>query len=105
MISLDSSMVHCMYRLPVVTLMLITSVAQGREWHDASGTYQIEADLFAFDDENVVFQRSDHELGLLTLLTAGRHSHRRLAAASGHQAMIAVKRLSLFHRQPSKGRP
>lgn len=37
--------------------------AEAREWKDKTGTYKLEADLVGFDDENVVLQRENKELG------------------------------------------
>ncbi|MFO0911628.1 MAG: SHD1 domain-containing protein [Pirellulales bacterium] len=45
----------------------LTSGLQGREWKDASGNYVIEAELFGFDDEHVILQRPDKELGVLEI--------------------------------------
>ncbi len=46
---------------------LIAAATQAREWTDPSGTYTIEADLFGFNDEHVVLQREDKELGMLRI--------------------------------------
>jgi hypothetical protein len=37
--------------------------AQAREWKDVTGLYKLEADLIGFDDEMVILQRADKELG------------------------------------------
>lgn len=48
----------------LLCLVAIPSVAFSREWTDVSGRYSLEADLVAFDDDEVVLQRkSDGELG------------------------------------------
>lgn len=46
---------------------LAVAVAQARTWTDASGELAIEADLFGFDEEHVVLQRADNELGVLKI--------------------------------------
>jgi hypothetical protein len=51
----------------VVGSFVIAAAAQAREWADASGSYTIEAELFGFDDERVVLQREDKELGMLRI--------------------------------------
>lgn len=45
----------------------ITLSASGREWSDGTGSYQIEADLVGFDDENAILQREDGELGAVRI--------------------------------------
>jgi hypothetical protein len=59
-------MISCMRVLVAAggVLSLITA-AEAREWTDESGKLVIEADLFGFDDEHVVLQRADNELGVL----------------------------------------
>lgn len=47
--------------LPITLLVL--SPALGREWKDATGKYKLEADLIAFDDDMVILQRANKELG------------------------------------------
>lgn len=39
-----------------------SSVATARVWTDATGSYTLEAELFAVNDHSVVLQRADHEL-------------------------------------------
>jgi len=51
----------------VVGSFLVVAAAQARQWTDATGNYSIEADLLGFDDENVVLQRADGELGVLRI--------------------------------------
>jgi hypothetical protein len=49
-----------------VGLILVAGIlapAQSREWKDKSGKYKIEADLIGFDDETVILQRDNKELG------------------------------------------
>ncbi|MBN2296466.1 MAG: hypothetical protein JXM70_28815 [Pirellulales bacterium] len=53
-----------MLSLVFITLSIVADT-QAREWTDASGKYKIEATLFAYDDENVVLQRGDKELGII----------------------------------------
>ncbi len=47
----------------LVLVASVTSVADAREWTDVTGTYTIEADLIGFDDESVILQRANKELG------------------------------------------
>jgi hypothetical protein len=53
--------------LAFVLLATWTTVAVGRTWTDATGLYSFEADLIAFNDETVIFQRPDHELGAMSI--------------------------------------
>ncbi len=48
-------------------LLYAAGNASAREWADATGNYTIEADLIGFDDENIVLQRPDKELGVLRI--------------------------------------
>ncbi|MEQ8847795.1 SHD1 domain-containing protein [Botrimarina sp.] len=55
-------------RLTAVALAAAPGAAPARTWTDASGRYTIEADLVAFDDDQVILQRdADGELGSLRL--------------------------------------
>ena len=47
--------------LPITLFVL--SPAMAREWKDVTGKYKLEADLIAFDDEMVILQRANKELG------------------------------------------
>jgi hypothetical protein len=53
----------------ILTLALSAahSNSSARTWTDATGKYTIEADLIAFDDETVILQRADHELGAVAI--------------------------------------
>ena len=58
------------YRTCVSGLVLtfcFAPVAHAREWTDTTGKYSIEAEIFGFDDENVVLQREDGELGMFRI--------------------------------------
>ncbi len=47
----------------VVMCFCLARPAHAREWTDVTGKYHLEADLVGFDDETVVVQRADKELG------------------------------------------
>lgn len=51
----------------VLGLAVANAAAQAREWTDETGTYSIEAELFGFNDENVILQRDDGQLGMLKI--------------------------------------
>lgn len=51
----------------VLALTAANAAAQAREWTDETGTYSIEAELFGFDDENIILQRDDGQLGMLKI--------------------------------------
>jgi hypothetical protein len=48
-------------------LAVVPSTANARLWTDSTGGYTVEADLIAFDDEQVVLARDDHHLVLVPL--------------------------------------
>ncbi|TWU66594.1 hypothetical protein V7x_21630 [Crateriforma conspicua] len=55
---------------PVILLAAaacLATPAHARTWTDKTGVYTIDADLFAFNDEHVVLQRADGELGMYKL--------------------------------------
>lgn len=51
----------------IVASSIVTTATSAREWSDSQGTVAIDAELIGFDDENVVLQRKDKELGLLRI--------------------------------------
>ncbi len=59
---------HCVLPWSVVLTVVVVSVAaEARQWTDATGTYSIEAEVFGFDDENVILLREGGELGMLKI--------------------------------------
>jgi hypothetical protein len=54
------------YRRTIVVFVVLSVVCArssvGRLWTDATGQYSVEADLVAFDDNQVILQRADREL-------------------------------------------
>jgi hypothetical protein len=50
-----------------LALFGIAASAQARVWTDVTGQYTIDADLVGFDDESVIFQRPNKELGSMRL--------------------------------------
>lgn len=50
------------YSLLVATLLVLTD-AHARQWTDRTGVYHLEASLVGFNDEMVIVQRNDGELG------------------------------------------
>ena len=69
----------------IVGSFFIVAAAQAREWNDASGTYQIEADLIGFDDKNVVLQREDKELGVLKIAELSEDDRKYLKSAEAEE--------------------
>jgi hypothetical protein len=58
----------CIRRWSFVAASFFLAVSvQAREWTDPSGKYAIEAELFAFDEDRVVLQRADKDLGMLRI--------------------------------------
>ena len=47
----------------VALIAIMCCPAFGREWSDVTGTYKLTADLVGFDDEMVILQRENKELG------------------------------------------
>ena len=43
------------------------AVVHARQWQDVTGKYKIEADLIAFDDDSVIIQRADKQLGTVAI--------------------------------------
>ena len=56
---------------PTISTFVLLSVgfahAEARTWKDKSGIYSIEGELFAFNDEHVVIERSDGQLGMFRI--------------------------------------
>jgi hypothetical protein len=50
-----------------IALLAATGNAGARVWTDATGRYTVEGDLIAFNDEKVVLQREDGELGAVPI--------------------------------------
>jgi hypothetical protein len=61
------TMTSSRYRLTVPLVLAaglnISDPAAARIWTDSTGRYTVEADLIAFNDDMIVLQRKDHELG------------------------------------------
>jgi hypothetical protein len=53
--------------LLLLSLVVSPTLATARIWTDSTGHYKVEADLIAFDDERVILQRKDHELGAIPI--------------------------------------
>lgn len=51
----------------IAVLLSVTLDLQSREWTDSSGKYKLNADLVGYDDENVILQREDKQLGSIRL--------------------------------------
>jgi hypothetical protein len=47
----------------LVVVVAVTGIADARVWKDATGLYTINADLVGFDDDMVILQRENKELG------------------------------------------
>ena len=47
----------------LILLAVVLAPANAREWNDVTGRYTLEADLIGFDDEMVILQRQNKELG------------------------------------------
>ena len=56
-------------RTLVCVLLATVTIEAGhaREWGDETGQYSIEAKVFGFDEENVILQRDDGELGMVKI--------------------------------------
>lgn len=51
----------------LILLLTVTTSADARLWTDVTGLYTIEADLIGFNDESVILQRENQELGAFPL--------------------------------------
>jgi hypothetical protein len=47
--------------------LLVVETADARTWKDQTGDYTIEGELFAFNDEHVVIERADGDLGMFKI--------------------------------------
>jgi hypothetical protein len=47
--------------------LLVVETADARTWKDQTGSYTIEGELFAFNDEHVVIERADGDLGMFKI--------------------------------------
>jgi hypothetical protein len=64
----------------VVFALFAMTNAHARQWQDETGTYTLEAELVAFDEENVVLQRGDGALGMLKLQQLSENDREYLAS-------------------------
>ncbi len=67
-------------------ILLSQESATAREWTDGSGNYSIEADLIGFDDENVVLQRADKELGSVKIADLSEEDQKYLETKEAQAA-------------------
>ncbi len=47
--------------------VLVVEIADARVWKDQTGSYTIEGNLFAYNDEHVVIERADGDLGMFKI--------------------------------------
>ena len=45
----------------------LSGTAEARTWTDSTGKYTVEADLFAFNEEHVIVQRQDGQMGMFAI--------------------------------------
>ena len=81
----------------VITVALIAAVtavattsAWGRTWTDSTGNYQVEAELIAFNDEQVVLKRTDGHLLVVPLSRISKQDQDYLQSKEGDQARKAA---------------
>ena len=55
------------FALSLLPLLLVVDTADGRVWKNQTGNYTIEGNLFAYDDEHVVIERGDGDLGMFEI--------------------------------------
>ena len=55
------------FALSLLSPLLVVGTADARTWKDQTGNYTIEGDLFAFNDEHVVIERADGDLGMFKI--------------------------------------
>ena len=55
------------FALFLLPFLLVVDTADGRVWKDQTGNYTIEGNLFAYDDEHVVIERGDGDLGMFEI--------------------------------------
>jgi hypothetical protein len=92
--------------LLVAASVTAVPTAVGREWTDATGSYTVDADLIAFNDETVILKRKDGELGALAIkdLSEADRAYLRTTEAEERANQVTGKMQTWTLRDGSKVR-
>jgi hypothetical protein len=71
------------FALLLLPLLLVVDSADGRVWKDQTGNYTIEGNLFAYDDEHVVIERGDGDLGMFEIEFLSEEDREYLRSTEG----------------------
>jgi hypothetical protein len=73
-----------------IGVSMVPTSAFARTWTDKTGKYKVDADLIAFNNKSVVFERADHELGMvpIDMLSAADQEYLKSKSASDEQQKI-----------------
>ena len=74
---------HVFFALFLLPLLLVVDTADGRVWKDQTGNYTIEGNLFAYDDEHVVIERGDGDLGMFEIEFLSEEDREYLRSTEG----------------------
>jgi hypothetical protein len=84
---MGANMINRLARLLLLIALLLTSnPAIARVWSDATGQYKVEGDLIAFNDEQVVLQRADGDLGAVPIEKLSQADREYLASKEADEA-------------------
>jgi hypothetical protein len=75
--------------LTALLSLVLPALATARTWTDSTGIYSIEADLIGFDDESVILQRQDKELGAFPIDKLSKKDREYLKSQEARQANSA----------------
>ncbi|MBM4094800.1 MAG: hypothetical protein FJ276_36135 [Planctomycetes bacterium] len=71
------------FALLLLPPLLVIETADARVWKDQTGNYTVEGNLFAFDDEHVVIERPDGDLGMFEIDFLSEEDRQYLQSAEG----------------------
>lgn len=77
--------------LVVLAALAEAPLAEARSWSDTSGSYQVEAELVAMQDDSVILQRADHHLVEIEVATLSKEDR---AYLSSEKAQLAAEKVA-----------
>ena len=80
------------FALFLLPLLLVVDTADGRVWKNPTGNYTIEGNLSAYDDEHVVIERGDGDLGMFEIEFLSRGRSRVPAIDGGRRTLEKASR-------------
>ena len=76
--------------MTLVVFLAIPQLAESREWTDSTGSYTIEADLIAFNDETVILKRKDGELGAMPIKELSKTDREYLKSKEAEESVNQI---------------